>query len=102
QSRKPRAFGIPLVPADESSHPSIFRVKGLKAEISGSEVKLFVVKRVVRDMHLAVKTAGTAVGVKNDGGVVIETARATLEDRNHDRGLGFAGDGRERFGRRPR
>src|SRR6185503_18999562 len=47
QSGKARAFRIPLVPADESAHAAIFRVEGLKTEIPRSEVKLFVIERVV-------------------------------------------------------
>src|SRR5579871_1375057 len=91
------AFWIPLVPANKSSHASIFRVKGLKAEIARSEIEFFVIKRIVRDVHLAIEALGAAVGVKNDGGVVVEAARAPLKNRNHDASFCFAGDSRERF-----
>src|SRR5207245_6149150 len=84
QSGQTRAFRIPLVPADESSHASILGIKGLEAEVAWSEVELLVIKRVVGDVHLAVETAGAAVGIQNDGGVVVEAACAPLKDRNHN------------------
>ena len=64
QSRQPRAFGIPLVPADKSSHTASIRCQPLETEIARSEIKLFVVKRIVRDVHLAVKACWAAIGVK--------------------------------------
>src|SRR5882724_5605833 len=99
QSGEARTFGIPLVPADESAHASVFCVKSLEAKVAGREVKLFVVKRVVRDVHLAIEAFGAAIGVKDDCRVVIETARAAFKDRNHDGSFGFASDCGERFRR---
>ncbi len=100
QRGQARAFGIPLVPADERSHAAILGVKCLEAEVAGREIELLVIKRIVRDVHLAIEALGAAIGVKNDGGVVIETARASLKDRNHDRSFGFAGDSARALRRR--
>src|ERR1041385_6582548 len=83
QSCETRTFWIPLVPANESSHASMLGVKGLKAEIARSEVKLLIVKRIIRDMHLAIKAFGAAIGVEDDRRVVVQAARAPLKNGNH-------------------
>src|SRR5450759_4999741 len=72
QSGKARAFGIPLIPADESPHAAVFGIEGFEAKIAGSEIKLFIIKRVIRDVHLAIEALGAPVGVKNDRGIVVE------------------------------
>ena len=51
------AFGIPLVPADQRAHAADGGVEGAKAEVAGREVVLFVVERVVGDVHLAIEAA---------------------------------------------
>ena len=51
-----RGFGIPLVPADEDTDFAVLSLPGAKAEVPGSEIKLFVIERIIRDMHLAVET----------------------------------------------
>src|SRR6266478_407744 len=61
QRREARAFGIPLVPADEGAELSGGGVEGLEAEIAGSEIKFFVVKRIVGNVHLAVDAAQHAI-----------------------------------------
>jgi hypothetical protein len=99
QGGQARAFGIPLVPADQRSHAAIFSIEGLEAEIARSEVKLLVIKRIVRNVHLAIEAFGAAVGVKNDCGVVVEAARATLKNRDYDCSFCFAGDSGQRFRR---
>src|SRR4249919_2555459 len=58
QGSQARAFGIPLVPTDESAHAAILGVKGLEAEITGREIELLVIERIVRDMHLAIQAFG--------------------------------------------
>src|ERR1035438_8698033 len=50
---KARAFGVPLVPADQRAHAAKVRVHGLKAQIARREVVLLEVKRVVGDVHFA-------------------------------------------------
>src|ERR1700761_3260338 len=49
-----RAFGIPLVPADEGPDLAHGGVEGLEAEVAGGEVELLVVERIVGDVHLAI------------------------------------------------
>src|ERR1035437_1476491 len=86
QSREPRAFRIPLVPADERAELSGGGIKGLEAKIAGSEIKLFVVERIVGNVHLAVDAAQCAIGIENRGRVVIEAGSALLKERSdqHD------------------
>src|SRR5258707_7584010 len=71
QRRKPRAFRIPLVPANERAYSSIGRIKGLEPEIAGSEIEFFVVKRIVGNVHLAVNSQTAAVRIEHDSRVVI-------------------------------
>src|SRR5438270_12744775 len=87
ESSQPRALGIPLVPADERAHASEVRVEGLEAEIAGSEIKLFVIERIVGDVHLAIQPEDLSVGIDHHGGVVIDAARALLKERGDDRDL---------------
>ena len=56
-------------------------VESLEAEIAGSEVKLFVVERIVGNVHLAIDAAQRAIGIENRRRVVIEAGRALLEER---------------------
>src|SRR5208337_3714776 len=86
QCRKSRAFGIPLVPADQRAEFSGGSVKGFEAEIAGREIKLFVVKRIVGNVHLAVDAAERAVRIEDHGSIVVEARSALLEERRdqHD------------------
>src|ERR1039457_7110933 len=47
-------LGIPLVPADERADRSIGCRNRFESEVTGREVKLLVVERIVGDVHLAV------------------------------------------------
>ena len=106
KGRQPGGFGIPLVPADQGPHAGERRVKRLETEVAGGEVVLLVVERVVGDVHLAITAAERAVGVEDDGRVVVNPRRAALEDRaDHDhprlsRDLGerLGGRARDRLG----
>src|ERR1035437_2512287 len=80
QSREARGFGIPLIPADERAELSGGRVESLEAEIARSEIKLFVVERIVGNVHLAVDAAQCAIGIENRGRVVIEAGSALLKE----------------------
>src|SRR5581483_6831225 len=57
-----RAFGIPLVPADEHADAAKCRVEVLKSEVPRREIKFLVIKRIVGDVHLAVQALDLAVG----------------------------------------
>src|SRR5581483_3432309 len=90
--RKPRALGIPLVPADQSTHAAGCGIDSLEAEIARREVVLLVVERIVGNVHLAVDARQLAVGVQCDGGVVIEARRAALKERSDDADARLASD----------
>src|SRR2546426_570343 len=49
---EPRAFRIPLVPADQRADLALLGVDGAEAEVPGREVELLVEGGVVRDVHL--------------------------------------------------
>ena len=74
-------FGIPLVPADERPDASHVRLEGPKTEVTGSEVELLIVGRIVRNVHLAIQTDHAPVCVDDGGAVVIHARSAPLEDR---------------------
>src|SRR5437868_10153835 len=79
QRRNASAFRIPLIPADQRAYFSVAGIESTKAEISGREIKLFVVERIVRDVHLAVHAAQRAIRVKDDRRVVVDARSALLE-----------------------
>src|ERR1019366_2372239 len=83
QSRQPRAFRIPLVPAHQRSDSSRVRIESLEAKITRSEVELLIVERVVGDVHLAINPAQRAIGIKNRCRIVVDAGCALLEERRH-------------------
>src|SRR5437773_3298373 len=89
QSGQSRGFRIPLVPANADAN---FPMRGwprLETKIAGSEIKLFVIKRVIRDMHLAVLTQVLPVSIDDDRGVMINASGPFFEKGgdNHHAGL---------------
>ncbi len=84
QRRESRAFGIPLVPAHQSTDPADGGVEGAVAEVARSEVILFVVQGIVGDVHLAIEPEQGAVSVENDRGVVIDAGSALLKERGDE------------------
>ena len=54
QRHRARAFRIPLVPANLHADASVLRVERRKSQVAGREIEFLVVKRIVRNMHLAV------------------------------------------------
>src|SRR5208282_1310514 len=95
---QPRRLGEPLIPAYERADRTARGRMRDEIEIAGSEVKFFVVARVVGDVHLAVAADDFAGLVDDGGGVVINAGRAPLEDRCDDNYFPRLGDGAERFG----
>src|SRR6266446_5634991 len=93
QCREARAFGIPLVPADEGAELSGGGVEGLETEIAGSEIKLFVVERIVGNVHLAVDAPHHAIRIEDRGRVVIEAGRALFKERRDQHDLILPGSG---------
>src|SRR6266567_3304330 len=92
QGSQPRAFRIPLVPAHQRSHAAVLGIKGLETKVAGSEVKLLIVKRIVRDVHFAIDAFEASIGFQYGCGVVIEAGRAALKDRYHDHNVAIAGN----------
>jgi hypothetical protein len=83
-SRETRGLGVPLIPADQHADAAEAGVPGAKAQVSGSEVELLVVLRVVGDVHLPILPEEPAVGVDDGRGVVIQAFGALLEQRGDD------------------
>src|SRR5262249_6317147 len=94
------AFRIPLVPANLHADASVARVEVRETEVAGREVKLFVIERIVRNVHLAIFAEEAAVGVKNGDTVVVHAGGATFKEGNDERDLAFLGHLREFLGRR--
>src|SRR5207237_914017 len=77
----------------ERADPSCRSVEGFESEVAGGEIKLFVIKGIVRDVHLAINAALRAVGIEDDGRVVINTGRALLKQRCNQHNFILAGRG---------
>src|SRR5207247_640679 len=61
QRSEARAFGIPLIPADQSAHAPVLRVEGFKTEVAGREIEFLVIQGIVRDVHLAIDDFQAAI-----------------------------------------
>src|SRR6476659_8435394 len=75
QRSEARCFGKPLVPTNEGSHFSVRRIVRFKSKITRSEVKLFIIERVVRYVHLAVYARDLAGCIDNYSCIVIDARR---------------------------
>ena len=64
-------------------------------QISGSEIVLFVIEGIVRDVHLAINAAERPVGVKDRGRIVIDPGRSLFEKRRHQNHMVAARRGRQ-------
>ena len=84
QRRESRAFGIPLIPADQDTDLAVACLPRAEAEVARREIKFLVVKRIVRDVHLAIRAEHLAVRINDGGGVVVKTSGAFLEERGDD------------------
>src|SRR5262249_563557 len=78
-------FPIPLVPANNNTKISAGSFPRLKSEIAGREIKFLVIKRIVRDVHLAIFAKKFSIRVDDRGGVVINAGHALLEKRRDNR-----------------
>ena len=92
-----RAFRIPLVPANLDANFSVFRIEIREPEITWREIKLFVVERVVGDMHFAVFAEEAAVRVEDRAGVVVDAGGTAFEERDDEDDFVFFRDSGERF-----
>lgn len=95
-----RTFRIPLVPADLNADAAIGGIKIGEAKVAGREIKLFVVKRIVGNMHFAVFAEERAVGVDDGARVVIDAGRAAFEKGGDEDDFAFLGDFCESLGGR--
>ena len=77
-------FRIPLVPANQRGNAPESRIESAEAQVTGSEVKLFEIERVVGDVHLAVDPDERPIGVDHRRGIVIHASRAPLKQRCDD------------------
>ena len=80
QSREAGSLGVPLVPTDQSSYATCRCIECLEAQVSRSEVELFVVEGIVGNMHFAIAASQRAVRVEYDCGVVINTGGPSFEN----------------------
>src|SRR6476620_1998810 len=81
---QPRRFRIPLVPANADPNLPVLRGPRLEPEIARREVKLLVVGRIVRDMHLAILPEVLAVRIDDRGGIVVNARCAFFEKGGDD------------------
>ena len=79
ERRQARAFGIPLVPADQRRDARIARVEAAEAQIARREIILLVEPRIVGDVHLAVQPEQLAAGIDDHRRIVIHARHAPLE-----------------------
>src|SRR5208282_5199587 len=91
---------IPLVPTDERPEFAEIGVESLKSKVARGEVELFVVKRVIRNVHLTIDALQLACAIDHSRSVVINTGSAALEQRSDNRNLQLTGDFAEALGRR--
>src|SRR5260221_10058852 len=68
---QPSRFRVPLIPADEYTDFCKARLPGAKAKISRSEVKFFVIKRIIGNVHFSVKSQQCSIGIDDDCRIVI-------------------------------
>ena len=101
QRGQSRRFRIPLVPANADADFPVRRRPGLKPEIARREIKLLVIRGIIRDVHLAILAQVLPIGVDDGGGVVINAGRAFLEKRRDDHDAGFPRDFLQLSRRRP-
>src|SRR5580658_601361 len=81
QGRQPRAFRIPLVPTNKRAQATGAGVERAKTKVSRSEIKLFIVERIVGNVHLAVEAAERTVTVEDRGRVVVNAGGPLLKQR---------------------
>src|SRR5260221_406480 len=78
-SGQARRFRIPLVPANADADLALRCRPRLKPKVDGCEVKLLVIQRIIRDMHLAVFAEQFSIHVNDCRGVVINAGAAFFE-----------------------
>src|SRR5437867_2532564 len=80
ECRQTCRFRKPLIPADERAYASVARLERAKAEIAGREVELFVIERIIGNVHLAIASNETPISINHDRCVVIHARCAPLKE----------------------
>ncbi len=73
------AFGVPLVPADQRADVAGSRRECPETKVTRREVELFIIERIIRNMHLAIHVCDAAIALDGDRGVVVQAGRAALK-----------------------
>src|SRR5439155_9797257 len=81
-------LGVPLVPANADADFAVRCLPCLKSQVPGCEIKLFVIQRVIRDVHLAIFAEQFSVCVDYCRGIVVNAGAAFLEKRSEERRVG--------------
>src|SRR5262245_61008277 len=81
QRRQTSRLRVPLIPANQNSDPSIPGLPDREAEVSRREIELFMVERIVGNMHLAVLSQIVPIGIENGSGIVVDAGSPALEQR---------------------
>jgi hypothetical protein len=81
-----------LIPADAKADLALRGGPSLETQIARGEIKLFVIGRIVGDMHLAILADDLAAGANEDRRVVIKTGGPLLEKRGDDNGRSIASE----------
>jgi peptidyl-prolyl cis-trans isomerase B (cyclophilin B) len=100
QRGEPGRFRIPLVPAHADADAGKLCIPGLKPKVARREIKLFIEKRVVRNVHLSILSQVATIRVDDRRSIVINARRAPLKKRSDDHDAEFPGDGLHSLGRR--
>lgn len=77
-------FREPLVPANQYAKRTRACLDGLETRVARNKVILFVEGRVVGNVALAVEPCDASVALKNECGVVVDSAGALFEEREDD------------------
>src|SRR5262249_53089306 len=100
ERRQTRTFRIPLVPADLNANARVLRVEIRKTKVTRREIKLFVVKRIIGDVHFAVFAKIASVSVDDRAAIVVNACGATFEQGSDDRDFLFFSNLRKTLRRR--
>ena len=101
QGHQTGCFRVPLVPADQHAQPPHPGVHGTKAQVTGREIEFLLETRVVGNVHFAVATGQTAVGVQYHRRVVVQPGCAPLEQGADDHYIQLGGQFAQPAGGRP-
>ena len=63
----------------------------MEAQVARCEIKLFVIQRVVGNVHLSVTTRFASIRIEDHGCIVVDTRGATLKERSDDDHAVFLG-----------